>query len=68
MGAILEVQVLPQPTTASEVKRNGVRATERGKEARSVNRESRNTKRIWGGTEQGEQANYCKALVVKARW
>ena len=46
MGAILEVQVLPQLATASEVKRNGVRATERGKEARSVNRESRNTKRI----------------------
>jgi len=41
--------------------------TERGKEARSVNRESRYTKRIGGGAEQGEQAMNCEALVVKAR-
>ena len=38
-------------TTASEVKRNGVRETERGKEAWSANRESRNTRRIRAGTE-----------------
>ena len=54
-------------TTASEVKRNGVRETERGKEAWSANRESRNTKRIRGGTEQFERANIREALVVKAR-
>ena len=53
--------------TVSEVKRNRVRATERGKEAWSVNRESRNTKRIRGGTEQGERANIREALVVKVR-
>jgi hypothetical protein len=47
------------------VKRNCVRATERGKEAWSVNRESRYTKRIGGGADQGEQANDCEALVAK---
>jgi hypothetical protein len=44
-----------------------MRVTECGKEAWSVNRESRNTKRIGGGTEQGEQAKDCEALVAKAR-
>ena len=53
--------------TVSEVKRNCMRVTECGKEAWSVNRESRNTKRIGGGTEQGEQAKDCEALVAKAR-
>ena len=54
-------------TTASEVKCNCARVTERGKEARSVNRESRYTKRIGGGAEQGEQAMNCEALVVKVQ-
>jgi hypothetical protein len=54
-------------TTASEVKCNCVRATERGEEARSVNRESRYTKRIRGGAGQGEQARDCEALVVKVQ-
>jgi len=42
-----------------------VRVTERGKEAWSVNRESRYTNRIRGGADQGEQAKGCEALVVK---
>ena len=52
----------------SKVKRNCVRATERGKEAWSVNREPMNKNRIEGVAKQGEQAHYCKALVTKARW
>jgi hypothetical protein len=55
-------------TTVSEVKRNCVRVTERGKEAWSVNRESRDTNLIRGAAEQGEQACDCEALVVKAKW
>eukprot|EP01031_Cornospumella_fuschlensis_P025276 gene25276-30524_t len=54
--------------TVSKVKRNCVRATERGKEAWSVNREPMNKNRIEGVAKQGEQAHYCKALVTKARW
>ena len=50
--------------TTNEVKRNCVRTTERGKEARSVKREPRNTKRVGGGTEQAKD---CDALVVKAK-
>ena len=53
--------------TVSKVKRNCVRATERGKEAWSVNREPMNKNRIEGAAKQGEQANDCKALVTKAR-
>ena len=54
--------------TASKVKRNCARATERGKEARSVNREPMNKNRIEGVAEQGERARNRKALVTKARW
>ena len=54
-------------TTARQVKCNCVRETERGEEAWSVNRESRYTNRIRGGTDQGEQARDCEALVVKGR-
>jgi len=32
------------------------------------NRESRNTNRIEGAAEQGEQAKDCEALVAKAKW
>jgi hypothetical protein len=38
----------------SKVKRNCVRATERGKEAWSVNREPMNKNRIEGAAKQGE--------------
>ena len=54
--------------TVSEAKRNCVRATERGKEAWSVNREPMNKNRIEGAAKQGERARNCKALVTKARW
>ena len=54
-------------TTASEVKCNCVRATERGEEAWSVNREPRYTNRIRGGAGQGEQASDCEALVAKGQ-
>ncbi len=54
-------------TTASEVKRNCMRVTECGKEARSVNHEPMDKNQIEGGAEQGEQANDCKTLVVKAQ-
>ena len=42
--------------TVSKVKRNCMRATECGKEARSVNREPMNKNRIEGVAEQGEWA------------
>ena len=51
--------------TARQAKRNCVRATERGEEAWSVNREPMNKNRIEGEAGQGEQAVYCKALVAK---
>lgn len=57
-----------EQVTASKVKRNCVRATDRGKEAWSVNREPMNKNRIEGVAKQGEQAKDCKALVTKARW
>eukprot|EP01034_Spumella_vulgaris_P029982 gene29982-37126_t len=60
--------LISQLVTVSKVKRNCVRATERGKEAWSVNREPMNKNRIEGVAKQGEQAHYCKALVTKARW
>ena len=53
--------------TASEAKRNCVRATERGKEAQSINREPMNKNRIEGAAEQGEGAIDHEALVIKAK-
>jgi len=53
--------------TTNEAKRNCMRVTERGKEAWSVNRESRYTNRIRGGVGQGEQAKDCEALVAKGQ-
>ena len=52
-------------TTASEVKRNCMRATECGKEARSVNHEPINKNQIGGVADQGERARIRKAFVVK---
>ena len=54
--------------TVSKAKRNCVRATERGKEAWSVNREPMNKNRIEGAAKQGEWAKNRKALVTKVRW
>lgn len=54
--------------TVSEAKRNCERATDRGKEAWSVNREPMNKNRIEGVAKQGERARNRKALVTKARW
>jgi hypothetical protein len=54
--------------TVSKVKRNCVRATERGKEARSVNCEPMNKNRIEGAVKQGEWATSHEALVTKVRW
>jgi len=51
--------------TVSKVKRNCVRATERGKEAWNVNREPMNKNRIEGVAKQGEWARNHKALVTK---
>jgi hypothetical protein len=52
--------------TANEAKRNCVRATERGEEAWSVNREPMNKNHIEGAVEQGERARNREALVIKA--
>jgi hypothetical protein len=52
-------------TTASEVKRNCGRATDRGEEAWSVNRGSMYKNRIRGGADQGERTGNREALVVK---
>jgi hypothetical protein len=49
------------------VKRNCMRATECGKEARNINREPMNKNHIGGAAEQGERAVNRKALVIKAR-
>ncbi|MBT9162445.1 MAG: hypothetical protein DDT27_01003 [Dehalococcoidia bacterium] len=54
-------------TTASEVKRNCMRATECGKEAWSVNHEPMDKNQIEGGADQGERARNRKAFVVKAQ-
>jgi hypothetical protein len=54
-------------TMTNEVKRNCVRATERGEEAWSVNHEPMDKNRIEGVAEQGERANNRKALLVKAQ-
>ena len=54
--------------TVSEVKRNCMRATECGKEARSVNCEPMNKNRIEGGADQGERAKDREAFVTKGRW
>ena len=54
--------------TANEVKRNCVRATERGKEAWSISCEPMNKNRIEGAAEQGERAMNREALVIKAKW
>jgi hypothetical protein len=53
--------------TASEVKRNCGRVTDRGEEAWSVNREPIDKNRIQGAAEQGERAWNREALVAKAR-
>ena len=53
--------------TANEVKRNCGRATDRGEEAWSVNREPMNKNRIRGTAKQGERAKSREALVAKAR-
>ncbi len=53
--------------TANEAKRNCVRATERGEEAWSVNREPMNKNHIEGAVEQGQRARNREALVIKAR-
>ena len=55
-------------TTASEVKRNCGRVTDRGEEAWSVNHEPMDKNRIEGAAEQGERAKNREALVVKAKW
>lgn len=52
--------------TANEVKRNCGRATDRGEEAWSVNREPMDKNRIKGAAEQGERAKSREALVAKA--
>ena len=54
--------------TANEVKRNCVRATERGEEAWSINREPMDKNWIEGAAEQDERANDREALVIKAKW
>ncbi len=54
--------------TANEVKRNCVRATERGKEAWSISCEPMDKNRIEGAAEQGERAMNREALVIKAKW
>ena len=53
--------------TVSEVKRNGMRATECGKEARSVNHEPMDKNQIEGVADQGERARLRKAFVTKGQ-
>ena len=51
----------------SEVKRNCMRVTECGKEARSVNCEPMDKNQIEGGADQGERAKNREAFVIKGR-
>ena len=53
--------------TVSEVKRNCMRATECGKEARSVNHEPMDKNQIEGVADQGERANDREAFVTKGQ-
>ncbi|PMS11960.1 hypothetical protein FNF07_21645 [Trinickia caryophylli] len=53
--------------TASEVKRNCMRATGCGEGARSINREPMNKNRIEGATEQSERATNREALVTAVK-
>lgn len=53
--------------TANEVKRNCMRVTKCGKEARSINCEPMDKNPIEGAAKQGERARNRKALVIKAR-
>ena len=67
MGAILEVQVLPQAdhSERSEAQlQEGDRMWEGSVER---NCEPMDKNRIQGGAEQGERATFRKALVVKAQ-
>jgi hypothetical protein len=67
MGAILEVQVLPQAdhSERSEAQlREGDRAWKGSVER---NREPMNKNRIQGDADQGEQAMNCEAVVVKGQ-
>ena len=54
-------------TTASEVKRNCMRGTECGKEARIVNHEPMDKNQIEGGADQGERAIDREAFVTKGQ-
>jgi hypothetical protein len=54
--------------TANEVKRNCVRATDRGKEAWSISCEPMDKNRIEGVAEQDERARNREALVIEAKW
>ena len=58
---------LAELATVRQASRNCVRVTERGEEARSVNREPRYTNRIGGGAVRGEPATICEALVAKGQ-
>ena len=51
----------------SEVKRNCMRATKCGKEARSVNHEPMDKNQLEGGADQGERANNREAFVTKSQ-
>ena len=53
--------------TVSEVKRNCMRVTECGKEARSVNHEPMYKNQIEGGADQGERAINREAFVTKGQ-
>jgi len=68
MGALLEVQVLPQAghSERSEA-RNCMKATECGKEAWSVNHEPMDKNQIEGVADQGERANDREAFVTKGQ-
>jgi len=68
IGVHLRVQVPLRAghSEQSKVKRSCVRATERGEEAWSVNREPMDKNHIEGVAKQGEQAYDCTALVTKS--
>jgi hypothetical protein len=51
----------------SEANGNCARATERGKEAGSVNRGPMDKNRIRGDAERGEQAINCEASMAKVQ-
>lgn len=68
MGALLEVQVLPQAYHSERSEAQLRKGDQPWEGSVKRNCEPMNKNRIQGAAEQGERANHREALVVKAKW